>query len=233
MLLLFPNRLLVFFIKSPDSISLLYEQGITMNQSLENAINALQSGQGVVVTDDYDRENEGDVIFSAQNITQEQVALLIRECSGIVCLCLDDAKVQELELPMMSENNRSRFQTAFTVSIEAKDDITTGVSAQDRLKTIQAAISQDGASKIVSPGHIFPLKAKKGGVLERRGHTEASVELMKLANLKPYAVLCELTNQDGTMKKGKEIIDFAQENSMPIITIEQIARYFTKQKEAN
>jgi len=196
-----------------------------MNQSLQNAIKALQNGQGVIVTDDYDRENEGDVIYSAQNLTESQVALLIRECSGIVCLCLDEQKVEALNLPMMSEINRSKFQTAFTISIEAKDGITTGVSAHDRLKTIKDAISQDGMEKIVSPGHVFPLRAKMGGVLQRRGHTEASVDLMKLANLEPCAVLCELTNKDGTMSKGNEITSFAKQNEMPIISINEIAMY--------
>lgn len=196
-----------------------------MNQSLQNAIKALQNGQGVIVTDDYDRENEGDVIYSAQNLTESQVALLIRECSGIVCLCLDEQKVEALNLPMMSEHNRSKFQTAFTISIEAKDGITTGVSAHDRLKTIKDAISKDGMEKIVSPGHVFPLRAKMGGVLQRRGHTEASVDLMKLANLEPYAVLCELTNKDGTMSKGNEITSFAKQNEMPIISINEIAMY--------
>lgn len=196
-----------------------------MNQPLQNAIHALQNGQGVIVTDDYDRENEADIIFSAQNLTQEQVAMLIRECSGIVCLCLTDQKVQDLHLPMMSQNNGSKFQTPFTISIEAKDGVTTGVSAQDRLKTIKDAISKEGNQKIVSPGHVFPLRAQKGGVLQRRGHTEASIDLMKLAELEPYAVLCELTNKDGTMSKGNEILNFAKQNTMPIVSIEEIATY--------
>lgn len=124
------------------------------------------------------RENEADIIFYAGSLSVEQTALLIRECSGIVCLCLTPEKVDELGLPMMVSHNQSKFQTGFTVSIEAKEDVTTGVSAKDRLTTIQATIHFEGKSKIVSPGHIFPLCAKANGVLERTGHTEASIDLM-------------------------------------------------------
>lgn len=167
--------------------------------SLSNALEALRNRSGVIVTDRNDREDEADVIFHAETLTLEQTALLIRECSGIVCLCLPPEKVDALELPMMVAHNQSKFHTGFTVSIEAKEDVSTGVSAKDRLRTIQAAIHPNGKTKIVSPGHVFPLRAKEGGVLERDGHTEASVDLMRLAGLSPYAVLCELTNPDGTM----------------------------------
>jgi len=196
-----------------------------MNQSILNAIDALQKGQGVIVVDDYDRENEADLIFSAQYLTEKQMALLIKECSGIVCLCLNEQKVQQLDLPMMSAKNQSKFQTPFTVSIEAKEGITTGVSAKDRLTTIKKAICEDGKDHIISPGHIFPLKAQDGGVLSRRGHTEASVDLMKLASLQPYAVLCELTNDDGSMAIGDEIVQFSQKHSMPIVSVEEIVSY--------
>lgn len=175
--------------------------------------------------DAYDRENEADLIFSAQNLTEEQMALLIRECSGIVCLCLPKQKVQALGLPMMVENNNSAYQTPFTVSIESKEGVTTGVSAKDRVTTIKSAIDDDGYLKIVSPGHIFPLCANDNGVLGREGHTEASVDLMKLAELKPYAVLCELTNEDGTMAKGDQIDAFSQKYDMPIISINEIIEY--------
>ena len=153
------------------------------------------------------------------------MALLIRECGGIVCLCLPKQKVQALDLPMMVENNNSAYQTPFTVSIEAKDGVTTGVSAKDRVTTIKSAIASNGESKIVSPGHIFPLCANDEGVLGREGHTEASVDLMKLAQLQPYAVLCELTNEDGTMAKGEQIEIFSKKYDMPIITIEEIIEY--------
>jgi 3,4-dihydroxy 2-butanone 4-phosphate synthase len=126
---------------------------------------------------------------------------------------------------MMVQNNNSKFQTPFTVSIESKDHVTTGVSAQDRVTTIKSAISMDGASKILSPGHVFPLRAHEDGVLGRAGHTEASVDLMKLANLKPYGVLCEITNSDGTMAKDDDIQQFSQKYAMPIISVEDIIKY--------
>ena len=205
-----------------------------MNQKIKNynfqsridvAIKTLQEGKGVIVVDDYDRENEADMIFSAQNLTTEQMALLIRKGSGIVCLCLTKQKVDELQLPMMVQNNNSKFQTPFTVSIESKDNVTTGVSAQDRVTTIKSAISKDGISKIVSPGHIFPLRANENGVLGRAGHTESSIDLMKLSNLEPYAVLCEITNEDGTMAKGEDIEVFAKKHSMPILSVQDIISY--------
>ncbi len=192
---------------------------------LLGALQTLKEGKGVIVMDDYDRENEADMIFSAQNLTKEQMALLIREGSGIVCLCLLSKKVDELQLPMMVPKNNSKYQTPFTVSIESKDNVTTGVSAQDRVTTIQSAISKDGALKIVSPGHVFPLRANDKGVLGRAGHTEASVDLMKLANLSPYAVLCEITNPDGTMAKSDDIKKFAKKHSMPILSVEDIIKY--------
>lgn len=198
-----------------------------MNQqkNIENAIKALQNGTGIIITDDKNRENEADIIFHANTITEKQMALLIRECSGIVCLCLTPQKVKELNLPMMVQSNHSKFQTPFTISIEAKEGISTGVSAKDRVTTIQSALKKDGINHIISPGHIFPLCAKDGGVLERNGHTEASVDMMKISNLEPNAVLCEITNEDGSMAKGEEIINFAKKYSMPIISIEEIIKY--------
>ncbi|MEM5819210.1 MAG: 3,4-dihydroxy-2-butanone-4-phosphate synthase, partial [Desulfitobacterium hafniense] len=162
---------------------------------VERGLHALRNGRGVLVTDDEDRENEGDLIFAAQFLTEPQMAMLIRECSGIVCLCLTEEKVRALELPMMVDKNSSRFGTAFTVSIEAAKGVSTGVSARDRVTTIKAAIADEaGPDDLNQPGHIFPLKARPGGVLERAGHTEATVDLMCLAGLKPCGVLCELTN---------------------------------------
>jgi len=200
-------------------------KGVSLHHNVKQAIASLQNQNGVIVLDRHDRENEADIIFSAESLTTEQTALLIRECSGIVCLCLPPEKVDALGLPMMVTHNESKFHTGFTVSIESKDDVTTGVSAKDRLTTIQSAIHPEGKSKIVSPGHVFPLRAKKGGVLEREGHTEASVDLMKLSNLSPYAVLCELTNPDGTMAVGDAIHRFAEENGFPIVSIDEIIAY--------
>ena len=200
----------------------------SLHFSVKQAIASLQNQNGVIVMDNLNRENEADIIFHADSLTTEQTALLIREGSGIVCLCLPPQKVDELELPMMVSHNKSKFQTGFTISIEAKDGVTTGVSARDRLTTIQAAIHPEGKTKIVSPGHVFPLRAKEGGVLERDGHTEASVDLMRLAGLSPYGVLCELTNPDGTMSVGDTIYDFASKHGFPIVSIDEIIAYRKK-----
>lgn len=210
---------------------------ITMNQTLltrfgnsfervERALQALQDGRGVLVADDENRENEGDLIFAAQSLTNAQMAMLIRECSGIVCLCLTDEKVRSLKLPMMVERNSSRFGTAFTVSIEAAKGVTTGVSAQDRVATVKAAIADDaGPEDLSRPGHIFPLRARPGGVLERAGHTEATVDLMILAGLKPCGVLCELTNPDGTMARLPQVVDFAEKHDMAVLTVKDLIEY--------
>ena len=198
-------------------------------QRVERALTALQQGHGVLVVDDEDRENEGDLIFSAEKITPQQMALMIRECSGIVCLCLTEERVRQLGLPMMVENNTSAYQTGFTVTIEAARGVTTGVSAQDRITTIQAATA-DGAvaADLNRPGHVFPLRARTGGVLTRRGHTEATVDLMKLAGLKPYGVLCELQNEDGSMARLPEIVQFAGKHDMPVLCIEDLVAYLTE-----
>jgi 3,4-dihydroxy-2-butanone 4-phosphate synthase len=195
-------------------------------ERVENALNALRSGKGVLVTDDEQRENEGDIFFAAETLTNEQMAMLIREGSGIVCLCLPEEKVSALGLPMMVVNNTSSYQTPFTVSIEAARGVTTGVSAADRVATVKAATA-DGAcpEDLRRPGHVFPLRAKPLGVLERQGHTEANVDLMRLAGLKPYGVLCELTNPDGTMARLPEIVAFAEKHDMPVLTVEDIISY--------
>jgi len=193
---------------------------------VEKALDNLRNGQGVLVTDDESRENEGDLIFAAEFLTESQMALLIRECSGIVCLCLTTEKVRELELPMMVEKNSSRYNTAFTVSIEAAKGVTTGVSAADRVATVRAAIADYAKpADLNHPGHIFPLRACSGGVLERPGHTEATVDLMRLAGLKPAGVLCELTNPDGTMARLPEIVEFAKKQNFSVVTIEDLINY--------
>lgn len=192
----------------------------------ERAIEAIRQGRGVMVLDDENRENEGDMVFAAETITVEQMALTIRHGSGIVCLCLTDERRQQLELPMMVENNSSQFKTGFTVTIEAAHGVTTGVSAADRVTTIRAAVA-DGAvpADLNRPGHVFPLRAQNGGVLTRRGHTEASVDLATLAGLKPYGVLCELTNDNGSMARAPEVIVFAKAHDMPVVTIDDLVQY--------
>jgi 3,4-dihydroxy 2-butanone 4-phosphate synthase len=195
-------------------------------ERVENALKSLQKGNGVLVTDDEHRENEGDIIFAAESLTEPQMAMLIRECSGIVCLCLDDEKVRELELPMMVENNTSQFQTAYTISIEAAEGVTTGVSAADRVKTVKTAAADNAQpDDLHHPGHVFPLRARPGGVLERGGHTESTVDLMKMAGLKPCGVLCELTNPDGTMARLPEVVAFANKHNMPVVTVTDLVDY--------
>ncbi len=198
-------------------------------ERVETAVEAIKNKKGVIVTDDESRENEGDMFFSAQHVTEEQMALLIREGSGIVCLCMTEDQADELELPLMVENNTSTYGTGFTITIEAAEGVTTGVSAADRVTTVRAA-SKDGAKPedLNHPGHVFPLRAKNGGVLERDGHTEANIELMKLAGLKPMGVLCEITNPDGTMARMPEIIKFSKEHDMPIVTINDIIQYLSE-----
>jgi len=191
------------------------------------------------VLDDEARENEGDMIFAAETMTVEQMALTIRHGSGIVCLCLTEDRRKQLDLPMMVENNTSAYGTGFTVTIEAAEGVTTGVSAADRVTTVRAAIA-DGAkpSDLNRPGHVFPLRAQPGGVLTRGGptqatqcetprgaHTEATIDLVTLAGFKPAGVLCELTNDDGTMARAPECIKFAQQHNMAVVTIEDLVAY--------
>ncbi|MFB1053798.1 3,4-dihydroxy-2-butanone-4-phosphate synthase [Vibrio diabolicus] len=205
--------------------SLLAEFGDPITR-VENALIALKEGRGVLLLDDEDRENEGDIIYSVEHLTNEQMALMIRECSGIVCLCLTDAQADKLELPPMVVNNNSANQTAFTVSIEAKVGVTTGVSAADRVTTIKTAANPHAKPEdLARPGHVFPLRARPGGVMTRRGHTEGTIDLMQMAGLQPAGVLCEVTNPDGTMAKAPEIAAFGRLHNMPVLTIEDMVMY--------
>lgn len=205
--------------------SLLAEFGDPITR-VENALIALKEGRGVLLLDDEDRENEGDIIYSVEHLTNEQMALMIRECSGIVCLCLTDAQADKLELPPMVVNNNSANQTAFTVSIEAKQGVTTGVSAADRVTTIKTAANPNAKpDDLARPGHVFPLRARPGGVMTRRGHTEGTIDLMQMAGLQPAGVLCEVTNPDGTMAKAPEIVVFGRLHNMPVLTIEDMVAY--------
>ena len=210
---------------SSDNQSILSHFG-DPRQRVEKAMAAVRAGQGVLLVDDEDRENEGDLIFAAEHLTCAQMALLIRECSGIVCLCLTGEKADSLGLAPMVADNDSRHGTAFTVSIEARNGVTTGVSAGDRLRTIKTAVAESSRPEdLCRPGHVFPLRARKGGVLARRGHTEGTVDLMSLAGLKPAGVLCELTNADGSMARLPEVVAFAGRHEMPVLTIEDLVCY--------
>ncbi|MCE9883632.1 3,4-dihydroxy-2-butanone-4-phosphate synthase [Obesumbacterium proteus] len=211
--------------------TLLSDFGTPMER-VERALAALREGRGVMVLDDENRENEGDMIFPAETMTEEQMALTIRHGSGIVCLCITEERRLQLDLPMMVSNNTSHYGTAFTVTIEAAEGVTTGVSAKDRLTTVRAA-SAEGAkpSDLHRPGHVFPLRAQNGGVLTRRGHTEATIDLVTLAGFRSTGVLCELTNDDGTMARAPEVIVFANKHNMPVVTIDDLVAYRQSQEK--
>ncbi|HEX9448547.1 MAG TPA: 3,4-dihydroxy-2-butanone-4-phosphate synthase [Dongiaceae bacterium] len=197
-----------------------------LKQRVETCLDALRSGIPVILFDDDDRENEADLVAAAETLTHDVMARLIRDCSGIVCLCLDDEMIRRLALPPMVDRNNSRYGTAFTVSIEATHGVTTGVSAADRLTTVKAAIADKaGPADLARPGHIFPLRAVPGGVLSRRGHTEGTVDLARLAGLKPAGVLCELMKRDGSMMRGKAARDYGRRNGFPCLTIAELTAY--------
>jgi 3,4-dihydroxy 2-butanone 4-phosphate synthase len=189
-------------------------------------------GRPVILVDDFARENEADLIAAAESISVPTMALFIREGSGIVCLCLPEEALDRLELPQMVASNESCFQTAFTVTIDAREGISTGVSAQDRVATIRAAV-EDGAQPgdLVRPGHVFPLRAAAGGILTRQGHTEGSVDLARMAGMKPAAVLCEITNPDGTMAKGDDVDQFARRHDLVVLSIAELVDYRRRQIE--
>lgn len=194
---------------------------------LAAAIAAYRAGRPVVLLDDSERENEADIVAAAENLTLNTMIKMIRDGSGIVCLCFRGAEVDALSLPQMVHDNQSKNRTGFTISIEAAHGVTTGVSAADRLRTITAALEAlDGQpDALVSPGHVFPLRAVDEGVLARRGHTEGSLDIAILAGMRPAAVLCELMNDDGTMAGNADIDSYAARHDMPVLTIDEIARY--------
>ena len=199
---------------------------------LAAAVAAFQAGKPVLLLDDADRENEADIVCAADNLQVDTMVKMIRDGSGIVCLVLDGASVDALGLLPMVRDNQARHGTGFTVTIEAASGVTTGVSAADRVTTIKAAMSSlDGNIRIVSPGHVFPLRACDDGVLDRRGHTEGSLDLAMLAGRGPGAVLCELMNDDGTMAGNDDIERYAARYDMPVLTIEEIAAYRVSQRQ--
>lgn len=200
--------------------------GRNAEERVAKALKALQSGKGILLVDDEDRENEGDLVFSAEKMQISDMAQMIRYCSGVVCLCLTSEKADALQLPYMVEDNSSTFQTPFTVSVDAKNGITTGLSAADRIAAVRAACPDNAQpADLVRPGHLYPLRANDDGVLGRKGHTEGSIDLMKLAGLKPEAVLCELMNDDGTMARLPEIVAFANTNGLTVLSIDDIIGY--------
>ncbi|AQT06185.1 bifunctional 3,4-dihydroxy-2-butanone 4-phosphate synthase/GTP cyclohydrolase II [Acetobacter persici] len=198
------------------------------SDALRRAVEALRAGRMVIMVDDEDRENEGDLVMAAEFMTPEAMNFMITHARGLVCLPLTPAQVEKLQLPMMVRDNTARHGTAFTVSIEAREGVTTGISAADRAHTIQVAASETAQPMdLATPGHIFPLRAAPGGVLERIGHTEGSLDLLRLAGLRPAAVICEILNEDGTMARRPALEVYGQQHDMPIISIAELVTWIS------
>ncbi len=194
--------------------------------SVERAIDALRAGRMVIMVDDEDRENEGDLVCAAEHVTPEKITFMARMGCGLVCLAMTEERADELELRQMVTDNTSSFGTGFTVSIDAKEGVTTGISAHDRARTIRLAV--DGAAgpkDFARPGHVFPLRARRGGVLVRTGQTEGSVDLARLAGLRPAAVICEVMKEDGTMARMPDLREFARRHGLDIVSVADIVRY--------
>ena len=194
--------------------------------TIEEAIRDIKKGKMVILVDDEDRENEGDLTIAAEKVTPQAINFMAKYGRGLICLSLIPERVEYLELQMMAENNTSRFGTAFTVSIEARKGVTTGISAADRAKTILTAINPKAKPEdIVKPGHVFPLRAQPGGVLKRAGQTEGSVDLARLSGLYPAGVICEIMNEDGTMARVSQLTEFAHKHGLKIVTIKDLIKY--------
>src|SRR5687767_2715946 len=194
--------------------------------TVEEAIEEIREGRFVVVVDDEDRENEGDLTIAAQFATPEAVNFMVTHARGLVFLCLTEERCDELGLRQMTDRNETPFETAFTVSVEAREGVTTGISAQDRSRTIQVAINPDSKpADLVQPGHVFPLRARQGGVLERIGQTEAAVDLARLAGLAPAGVVCEIMNPDGTMARVPDLVPYCERHGVKMITVAQLVEY--------
>ncbi len=192
----------------------------------EEVIEEARNGRMFILVDDEGRENEGDLVIPAQMATPEAINFMAKYGRGLICLAMTGERIEELGLPLMARKNESRHETAFTVSIEAKEGITTGISAPDRAHTVAVAVDPSkGAADIVTPGHIFPLMAREGGVLVRTGHTEAAVDISRLAGLNPAGVICEIMNDDGTMARRDDLIAFAQQHGLKIATIADLIAY--------
>ncbi len=193
---------------------------------IEDAVADIAAGKPVVVVDDEDRENEGDIIFAASKATPELLAWTIRHSSGVICVPMPADMLDRLEIPLMTPHNRDRMRTAYTISVDARDGVTTGISAADRAHTVKTlADSATEPGDLTRPGHVFPLRYREGGVLSRRGHTEAAVDLARLAGLTPVGALVEVVNDDGTMKRGQELRDFADEHGLRLISIDQLVHH--------
>jgi 3,4-dihydroxy 2-butanone 4-phosphate synthase/GTP cyclohydrolase II len=196
---------------------------------IEKAIEDIKAGRMVILVDDEDRENEGDLCMAAEKVTPEAINFMAKYGRGLICLAMSNAMIDKLDLPMMVDNNTSAFQTGFTVSIEARCGVTTGISAADRARTIHTAVADNAKpSDLVRPGHIFPLRAREGGVMVRVGQTEGSVDLARMAGLKPAGVICEIMDEDGTMARMPALEKFSQEHGIGICTIADLVEYRMK-----
>jgi 3,4-dihydroxy 2-butanone 4-phosphate synthase/GTP cyclohydrolase II len=193
---------------------------------IEEIIVEMRAGRMVILVDEEDRENEGDLVLAAEHVTPEAINFMVKHARGLVCLTLTEARCKQIGLTQMARDNKSQFSTAFTVSIEAATGVTTGISAQDRSRTVQAAVARNaGPEDIVQPGHIFPITAKPGGVLVRAGHTEAGCDLAQMAGLEPSSVICEILKDDGSMARLPDLIEFAKEHGLKIGTIADLIHY--------
>jgi len=194
--------------------------------TVEDAIDAVKKGKLIIIIDDEDRENEGDLMVAAEKVTPDIINFMSKFGRGLICLPLTKKRLEELQLPLMVHDNTARFQTAFTISIDAKEGITTGISAFDRARTVQVAVNPGTKpSDLARPGHIFPLQAKEGGVLTRTGQTEAAVDLARLAGLTPAGVICEIMNEDGTMARMPQLVKISRDHGIPILTIADLITY--------
>jgi 3,4-dihydroxy 2-butanone 4-phosphate synthase/GTP cyclohydrolase II len=194
--------------------------------TIEEAIEDIRQGKFVVVVDAADRENEGDLTIAAQFATPDAVNFMTKEARGLICLCLTEDRCDELGLRQMTENNETPYGTAFTISVEAREGVTTGISAPDRSRTIQVAIDPKAeADDLVQPGHVFPLRAREGGVLQRAGQTEAAVDLTRLAGLIPAGVVCEIMNEDGTMARVPDLIPYCERHGLKLVTVADLIEY--------
>ena len=199
--------------------------------SIEEAIDTIRQGRMVVVVDDEDRENEGDLTLAAEHVTPEAIAFMATHGRGLICAALEGPVLDRLQIPLMVRDNTSPFETAFCISVEAREGTTTGISAQDRSRTIQALIAPDAKPQhFVKPGHVFPLRARPGGVLTRTGQTEASVDLARLAGLHPSGVICEIMKDDGTMARVPDLVPFCKQHGLPLVTVADLVAYRLRQE---
>lgn len=206
--------------------SLLARFGATPTDRVHRALRDFREGKAVILVDDEDRENEGDLCFAAEKVTPELINFMAKEGRGLICLTMTDERLRRLDLPLMVKQNQSGFGTAFTISIEAKTGVTTGISAADRARTIEVALADDTRPEdLVRPGHVFPLRAQPGGVLVRTGQTEGSVDLARLAGLKPAGVICEILKDDGSMARMPDLVRFAERHDVIVVSVADIIAY--------